>query len=52
MVADSIPHAGLVTENWERFLPKDDPMRDFIIEGVSRGFKLSELDSKPKRKVL
>jgi len=50
--ADSIPHAGLVTENWERFLPKDDPMRDFIIEGVSRGFKLSQLDSKPKRKVL
>ena len=34
-------------------LPADDPKRDFILEGVSKGFKLSEFKSKkPTRRVL
>lgn len=44
---------GLNYENWEKYLPEDDHQRDFILEGVKRGFKLSELDvPDPNRKVL
>ena len=43
----------LKPENWNFYLPKDDPKREFIMNGVSFGFKLSELDTLPKiRQVL
>jgi len=46
-------HFGLKRENWEELLPADDPKREFILEGVSKGFKLSDLDQKkPDRPVL
>jgi len=40
-------------ENWKLLLPQDDPKREFILEGVAKGFKLSDLDKKdPDRPVL
>jgi len=40
-------HNSLNADQWEVHMPADDPKRDFIINGIKRGFKLSELD-RPK----
>jgi len=51
---DSLPqHASLKPEEWDKYLPIDDPKRAFIMEGVTLGFKLSDLDKiEPKDRVL
>ena len=44
---------GLNYDQWEFYLPPNDPKREFIMEGIKNGFKLSELDKPdPARPVL
>ena len=38
--------ASLNEKQWDELLPQNDPKRDFIMQGVRKGFKLSELDCK------
>ena len=37
-------------EQWEKYLPDTDPKKDFIVNGIKLGFKLSELDKHDKSK--
>ena len=41
---------GLNVEQWEKYLPDTDPKKEFIVNGIKRGFKLSELDKHDKSK--
>ena len=39
-------------DQWAKFLPKDDEKREFILNDVQLGFKLSELDKPDTKKTL
>ena len=39
-------------DQWAKFLPQDDEKREFILNGVQLGFKLSELDKPDTKKTL
>ena len=41
-----IENSGLNAEQWDKYLPPDNEKRDFILNCVKLGFKLSELDNK------